>query len=163
MRAILPEFRWWSQRARDANPRLWKTFVVSHGHVEPSKVVWRNAQTPVILDWVSAGLINPMLELVETVLAWSRERDEPPDQAFIAGYLRAGGQQQESIDDAVLGVLGRWLERLVVRLRRSLDETPASHSGEDQVWRKEERLLRDFQQVAQAMSQVVSWVQSSIN
>lgn len=166
MRTILPELRWWSQLARDANPRLWKAFVVSHRHLEPSKVVWRDAQTPVILDWASAGLINPMLELVETALAWSRDHDKAPDQtrfqALVVGYRRAGGQLQGSIDDAVVGVLGRWLERLEFWLRRSLDDAPAFRSGEDQVWRREESLLCDFQQVAQAMSQVVSWVEAGL-
>jgi Ser/Thr protein kinase RdoA (MazF antagonist) len=163
VRAALRELRWWSRLARDANPRLWNTLVVSHRDLEPGNVIWRDTQAPAIIDWESAGLINPTLEVVEAALNWSGPRVASPDEAtfkaLIAGYRRAGGTLQESIHDALAGVLGRWLEWLEFNMRRSLDGSAASIEEEDLAWSEVYGTLRVLQRLGEEMGQFAAWLE----
>ncbi len=127
IRASVRALCWWSRLARDANPRLWNTLVVSHCDVCQSNVIWRDAHTPALIDWESAGLINPSLELVKAALDWSGisvgEPEEASFKALLAGYRGAGGPMPASAHDALAGTLGHWLAWLEFNMQRSLGTT----------------------------------------
>jgi aminoglycoside phosphotransferase (APT) family kinase protein len=162
MRAFLRELCWWSRLARDANPRLWNTLAISHRDLGQTNVIWRNAHTPAIVDWESAGMINPTLELVGAALDWSGisvgEPDEASFLAVLAGYRSAGGLIQESAHDALAGVLGHWLEWLAFNMRRSLDN--ARPLKEQALSRSEiERTSALLQRLGESFGRLAAWVE----
>jgi Ser/Thr protein kinase RdoA (MazF antagonist) len=162
IRARLRELCWWSRLARDANPRLWNTLVASHCDVGQSNVIWRDAHTPALVDWESAGLINPTLELVKAALDWSGisvgEPEEASFQAVLAGYRGAGGQLHDSAHDALAGTLGHWLEWLEFNMRRSLDTT-ASPEERSLGVSETTRALATLQRIGENLGRVVAWVE----
>jgi Ser/Thr protein kinase RdoA (MazF antagonist) len=97
--------------------------VVSHRDLEPKNVIWRGGE-PTLIDWESAGFINPMHDLVETALYWSDggggAYDAEKFKAFIAGYISAAGPVEADwrvILDMGLGSKLGWLD---YSLKRSL-------------------------------------------
>ena len=69
LRDALPLLDELEEKAVKASPRLPRT-VLSHRDLDPKNVLWEGA-APRIIDWESAGEVNPGLELAETLLYWS--------------------------------------------------------------------------------------------
>jgi Ser/Thr protein kinase RdoA (MazF antagonist) len=113
----------WNASANHSIIKLASDLVISHGDLEPKNVIW-NLDNPVIIDWESAGYINPMQDLVETAIYWARDGkgnlDKDKFLAFINGYKIKYGALQANwkmvLDSGYLGKLG-WLE---YSLKRSL-------------------------------------------
>jgi len=113
----------WSELARQADQYLAGDQVISHRDLDPKNVMW-HLDKPILIDWESAGYINPMLDLVETALYWSEDkhgtlvRDRFHD--FIQCYEQKRGIVQTDwrkvLDFGFTGKLG-WLE---YNLKRSL-------------------------------------------
>ena len=117
----------WSRLYEEAGQQLERHQVVSHRDLDQKNVLWRDAQTPHVIDWEAAGLINPTLELVGTALSWSglvtgNVRKESFD-AVIEGYRQAGGQIDDASEVALHGLMGTWLGWLLFNMRRSLGES----------------------------------------
>ncbi len=113
----------WNASANHSIIKLASDLVISHGDLEPKNVIW-NFDNPVIIDWESAGYINPMQDLVETAIYWAGDGkgnlDKDKFLAFINGYKIKYGALQANwkmvLDSGYLGKLG-WLE---YSLKRSL-------------------------------------------
>ncbi|MNW48096.1 homoserine kinase [compost metagenome] len=79
----------WSDRAKRSSKNLASELIVSHRDLEPKNVMWIQ-ESPVIIDWESAGFINPKHDLIETALYWSVNDSGSADKdkfvAFIEGY-----------------------------------------------------------------------------
>jgi thiamine kinase-like enzyme len=45
--------------------------IITHGDMHYKNVLWDNTGSPHIIDWESAGLMNPMLEIIGYGLEWS--------------------------------------------------------------------------------------------
>jgi Ser/Thr protein kinase RdoA (MazF antagonist) len=131
--AALPEIAAWRAAYRQAAGAISRTRAVSHRDLDQKNVLWRDAQTPAIVDWESAGPINPMVELAGAALNWSGHEVGQPDAAVfaatIAGYREAGGAIHGAGRAALAGCLGSWLDWLEFNMRRSLGELS---SGLDQ-------------------------------
>jgi Ser/Thr protein kinase RdoA (MazF antagonist) len=161
LRAMLRDLCWWSRLARDASPRLWQNLVVSHADLDQSNILWRDAETPLLVDWESAGYINPTLEVLDAALDWSGlsmgDPDEASFRALLAGYQSAGGTLHASIDDALAGVLGRWLGWLEWNLRRALDAT-STPQEQASATSELDTALAVLPRLAAALGQVAGWV-----
>ncbi len=122
--AAIPDLSRWSDLYRALAPTLRRSLVISHRDLDQKNVLWIDHDTPRLVDWEAAGLINPTLELAGTALAWSGQSVGAPSQAtfaaLIAGYHDAGGEQVVSGRDALLGGLGPRLDWLRFNMRRSL-------------------------------------------
>jgi thiamine kinase-like enzyme len=109
-----------------AGPALLQHLVVSHTDLDQKNVLWRDAQTPCLIDWESAGLINPTMELASVALYWAGITAGQPDERVVAatieGYVRAGGVIVASGLEAIHGFMGTWLGWLLFNMRRSLGE-----------------------------------------
>ncbi|MBV9231349.1 MAG: aminoglycoside phosphotransferase family protein [Chloroflexi bacterium] len=130
MRAALPRLLEWSKMCAETSAVLHRTLVVSHRDLGQKHVIWRDAHTPMIIDWEAAGLINPTVELLSVALSWSGQTTGVPrEESFAAvmeGYISAGGKVQETGIDALHGLIEIWLGWLLFNMRRSLGETTAS-------------------------------------
>lgn len=123
VRNALPRITEWSQWESQAGEILEKTLVVSHRDVNQKNVLWQDIQTFAILDWESAGLINPTMELVGAALSWSGLVRGMPDEAsfnaLLEGYIASGGIIRDTGLTAIHGVLGNWLYWLHFNMSRS--------------------------------------------
>ncbi|ENQ3078166.1 phosphotransferase [Bacillus cereus] len=113
----------WNSVAICASKSLSLNMVISHRDLDSKNVMW-NQYNPVLIDWESAGYINPMLDLIETAIYWSGNGKGDIDKqrffSFISGYKKRSGELQADwrivLANGFLGKLG-WLE---YNLKRSL-------------------------------------------
>jgi thiamine kinase-like enzyme len=113
----------WDAQANESARLLSSDMVISHRDLDPKNVMW-NKKNPIIIDWESAGFVNPMHELIETAVYWSENEAGGVDKerflAFISGYKERKGKLHANwktvLENGLLGKLG-WLE---YSLKRSL-------------------------------------------
>lgn len=113
----------WHDKAERSSKILAAERVFSHRDLEPKNVMWKQ-EKPIIIDWESAGDINPKHDLIETAVYWSMNESGRIDKdkfiAFVGGY-----QEQYGIVNAdwrivlELGYHSK-LEWLEYSLKRSL-------------------------------------------
>lgn len=97
--------------------------VITHGDLDPKNVIWSN-DTPILIDWEAAGFINPMDDLLETAVYWSKGSSDMIDKtkfmALINGYKKVTPNLKADwkvvLNKGFSGLLG-WLE---YSLKRSL-------------------------------------------
>jgi thiamine kinase-like enzyme len=113
----------WNSRAKRSFKILAKERIFSHRDLEPKNVMWKQG-SPILIDWESAGEINPKHDLIETAIYWSInefgkiERDK--FLAFVDGYQERYGKVHANWKTVL--ELGYWskLEWLEYSLKRSL-------------------------------------------
>lgn len=113
----------WDAKSKEAAAVLFSETIISHRDLDPKNVMWYQ-DSPTIIDWESAGYINPMQDLVETAVYWSDDGTENLNKyrflAFLEGYKNNYGELQADwhrvLETGFLGKLG-WLE---YNLKRSL-------------------------------------------
>jgi Ser/Thr protein kinase RdoA (MazF antagonist) len=81
----------WSDKAKRSSRMLASEMVIGHRDLEPKNVMWFQ-ESPIIIDWESAGYINPKHDLIETAIYWSVNElggiDKEKFLAFIGGYQK---------------------------------------------------------------------------
>ncbi len=90
--------------------------VISHGDLEPKNTLWLG-ETPYIIDWESAGFVNPWHDLVETAVYWSKDNSSGLVKerflAFVRGYRNIVHTLPDDwdavLDKGFANILG-WLE-----------------------------------------------------
>lgn len=79
------------KRANERYNESNKTMAVCHRDLDPKNVLWKG-ENPVIIDWESAGLMNPYRELIEVALSWSgflsNHFDEQKFSTIISEYTK---------------------------------------------------------------------------
>jgi len=113
----------WNNEANRASVELSSDMVISHRDLDSKNVMW-NKDNPIIIDWESAGYINPFQDLVETAIYWAEDGSGNIDKerflAFISEYKKKKGTLNANWRTVLLnGFLGKlgWLE---YSLKRSL-------------------------------------------
>ncbi|MBD7944815.1 aminoglycoside phosphotransferase family protein [Psychrobacillus sp. Sa2BUA9] len=151
----------WSTLAYKANRVLSTNLVISHRDLDPKNVLW-NKDNPVIIDRESAGYVNPMHDLIETALYWSKDKTENIVKerffAFINGYKKRNGETQANwstvLENGYLGKLG-WLE---YNLKRSL--WIECTDGEEQKMGTTQVVgtIKEIKYYAEIISKLVDWL-----
>ena len=80
-----------------------KNMVISHRDLDLPNILWNSNENPVIIDWESAGLINPSMEVIDTAWNWSGGQnyfDKEKFSAFVTTYKENGGNLNE-FDEAL--------------------------------------------------------------
>lgn len=84
----------WNDKAKRSSRMLAEESVFSHRDLEPKNVMWKQG-SPIIIDWESAGAINPKHDLIETAVYWSMNElgriDKDKFHAFVGGYQERYG------------------------------------------------------------------------
>jgi thiamine kinase-like enzyme len=113
----------WNAQANASEKLLASDMVISHRDLDPKNVLWQQGN-PLIIDWESAGYINPMQDLIETAFYWSEDENRNISKgkfiALITGYKKRNEALQADWKTVLLsGFLGKlgWLE---YNLKRSL-------------------------------------------
>jgi len=151
----------WNAMANNSARLLVSKRVISHGDLEPKNVMW-NQENPIIIDWESAGYINPMQDLTETAIYWSRNEKGNIDKgrflAFIGSYKKKYGTIQADwkmvLTNGFSGKLG-WLE---YSLKRSLwiecTDKEEQQMGTVQVT----GTINDIRRYADVISELEKWL-----
>jgi len=113
----------WDAGANQSAQFLASDRIISHRDLDPKNVLWDHDK-PILIDWESAGEINPMQDLIETALYWSEDEFGDMDKdrflIFIRSYKKKVGAIQADwrkvLEHGFISKLG-WLE---YSLKRSL-------------------------------------------
>lgn len=160
--SLLQDVTNWSRLYQDAVNNLLQTFVISHRDLDSKNVVWNHEGFPYLIDWESAGYVNPTVELIEVALNWSRSHDGTVNkerfQGVIQAYLHAGGTLHSEVIDAVYGSFGGMLGWLKYNMRRSLDRDVFSIDDRELGRRQVLHTLQELKKLNQAASDYADWV-----
>jgi len=148
----------WNRRYLSSMKYLESPLIIGHGDIDPKNVLWRDDQ-PIIIDWESAGYLNPAHEFIVYALYWS-DVDEKIDKekffAFLNGYLSHAsldGYNWQTVMDA--GLSPHWLE---YSLKRSLGIESADIAeqkmGTEQVF----GTINYLKRYAASIDQIAGWL-----
>lgn len=119
----LPEFLQMASASSEAMPVLAQHLVISHGDLDQKNVLWDSDSHALVIDWESAGKLNPTYELLQTALEWSgitRHFDSGLFESFLLAYQQAGGIiDRACVQPAFQCILGDWLNWLLYVVDRS--------------------------------------------
>lgn len=151
----------WNAKANNAAKLLAANTVISHGDLDSKNVLW-NQDSPILIDWEASGHINPMQNLTETAIYWSKNEtgnlDKEKFLAFLRSYKKKCGTLQANwkvvLENGFLGMLG-WLE---YSLKRSLwiecTDEKEQQMGTDQVT----GTINALRHYAERMSEIEQWL-----
>jgi thiamine kinase-like enzyme len=71
LRELLPTICRWNELYQSTIPELNKELVITHRDMHSQNILWDHSNDPHIIDWESAGMMNPMLEIIGYGLEWS--------------------------------------------------------------------------------------------
>ncbi|MEI5906961.1 phosphotransferase [Bacillus spongiae] len=151
----------WDAMAKKASSLLSSNMVLSHRDLDSKNVMWTGGN-PVLIDWESAGYINPMQDLVETAIYWSGhekgEIDKTRFLAFISGYKRSVDKLHADwtivLNNGFLGKL-EWLE---YNLKRALWIECTDDEEQKLGTRQVTETINELQHYAKAIPQLVNWL-----
>tara|TARA_R110000823_G_scaffold47903_19_gene122010 strand:+ start:4118 stop:5158 length:1041 start_codon:yes stop_codon:yes gene_type:complete len=111
------------QRQAAAQAVLSRHVVVSHGDLDHKNVLWSDAGEPLLIDWESAGPINPTHEMLMEALDWSgitAQFELEPFENFLLAYVESGGAiAQGSIEAALQASTGAWVNWMLYNVGRA--------------------------------------------
>ncbi len=152
----------WNARYRRTVADLFKTRVISHRDLDQKNVLWPDKHSPVIVDWESAGMINPALELADVALNWSGLTVGEPDQnifnAVLAGYRSVGATIHDEPRDVLYANLAHWLSWLKFNIQRSLGDAATTSAERDIGTREAVDTLALVQRLATGIDLYASWL-----
>lgn len=151
----------WNRQAGEAAKRLGTEKVISHRDMDSKNVLWHR-NSPVIIDWESAGYINPLQDLTETAVYWAKKEDGSIDKdkflAFIRAYKKEHGPLHADWKMVLSGGLKAKLEWLEYNLKRSL-RTECSDNLEQRLGTAQvTETIYDIIQYAERLDELESWL-----
>jgi len=148
----------WNQRYLAAMAYLESPLVIGHGDIDPKNVLWCGGQ-PIIIDWESAGYLNPAHELIVYAMYWADVKGKTNKEkltAFFKGYVNCVALAQfdwPTVMDA--GLCPRWLE---YSLKRSLGLESADDAERQMGTAHVFGTLRYLQRYEGTIFEVVGWL-----
>ena len=103
------------KKSTKASLKISNNKVISHRDLDLPNILWDNKENPVLIDWESAGLVNPCEELLETAWDWSGGQDyfdKEKFDCFIITYKHNCGDISD-LEDAIFANFKNksgWLE-----------------------------------------------------
>lgn len=124
VRSLLPEIAAWIRLSHEAQQALGNTWVVSHGDLDQKNVLWSDSQTPWLIDWESAGFVQPAMEAVGAALDWCGQAAGQfhaiAFEAFLEGYREARKLTTQEVECGLQAYCGNWCGWLKFNIQRSL-------------------------------------------
>jgi thiamine kinase-like enzyme len=120
-----------NQAYAEAVPVLQGHLLISHGDLDQKNVLWQGQHQPILLDWESAGWINPLYDLVNTSLYWSGMTTEQfdPELFFkmIANYRQYGGVIHGAHWQAAFAGVYSWINWMMYSIRQACKPGSSEH------------------------------------
>ncbi len=101
--------------------KISRDMVISHRDLDLSNVIWNENDEPVIIDWESAGLINPIVEVIDTAWNWRGIKQNAKNnfKDFIETYNKENPGYKTDFKDAAQAVLKYKFDWLEYNLKRA--------------------------------------------
>ena len=135
---MIDEINNWNRRYLISMKYMERSLVIGHGDIDPKNVMWCNGE-PVIIDWESAGFLNPAHEFIVDALYWSDQSGEITKskfEAFIKGYQSR--TTLENVDWRIVmdaGLSPHWLEYSIKRsLGIDCSDSAEQQMGTEQIY-----------------------------
>ena len=111
-------------------PLLNQLLVISHGDLDQKNVLWDENNDPILIDWESARVTNPIYEILIAALDWSGiTAGLMHDDIFltmIKAYKNAGGVISANELEATSGAIpGYCIDWMVYNIKRTLKNNTA--------------------------------------
>jgi len=148
----------WNRRYLISMKYLENPLVIGHGDIDPKNVLWRDDQ-PIVIDWESAGYLNPAHEFIIYALCWAGENEKTDKEkffAFLNGYLShapLNGYDWQIVMGA--GLSPHWLE---YSLKRSLGIESADAAEQEMGTRHVFGTLDYLKKYEAEIGQIVDWL-----
>lgn len=160
LETALPSLVLWDRNALEADQLLPPYQVISHCDLDQKNVLWRDADTPFLIDWESVGPTRPVMELIAAALDWSGQgAGQPAQDAFTAvidGYRTVAEFSSDLALPALRCRLADWLGWLGANMHRSLDPGACSNDAALGV-RETIDTLQTMYRLASGMETWVGW------
>jgi len=150
----------WNQRYITAMKYLENRLVVGHRDIDPKNVLWCDGK-PVVIDWESAGYINPSQEFIVHALYWAETTGSINKEKFMSfakGYTC--NTSFDKVDWRIVMDAGLCPDWLVYSLKRSLGIESADDAerqlGTEQVF----GTIRYLKRYEESIAQIVEWMGS---
>lgn len=119
----IPNLAKWDRCVLDSWQDVCKEQVISHRDLDPKNVMWQD-DLPYVIDWESAGYVNPYQELIEVLNYWITGEDGKYDKKKFDALIQSYAVRKDImhvnwkavINSSFDGMLG-WLE---YNLKRAL-------------------------------------------
>lgn len=151
----------WNEKAKRSSKMLAADSVFSHRDLEPKNVMWKQG-SPILIDWESAGEINPKHDLIETAVYWSMNEpsgiDKDKFHAFVCGYQECYGSIDADWRTVLeLGYLSKldWLE---YSLKRSLQIDCADESEQEMGTKHVTGTINALKEYEEMVSVLETWL-----
>ncbi len=129
MDKLMPVISKWNKQFKESISELNKKLIMTHRDMHSLNILWDHNESPYIIDWESAGLMNPLLEVVGYAMEWGGvilgAHDFNKTAVVLESYKKTINKKftQEEIEQAFYGWIGNcilgWAE---FNLRRMLGE-----------------------------------------
>lgn len=114
----------WNQESNDTSISLSRNFVLSHGDLDPKNVMWKD-NNPCIIDWESAGYVNPYQELLDVLNNWTNDGmgklNKDKFKALYDAYIEVVGNSKVDWNTVFTNGYGGMLAWLDYSFKRSLE------------------------------------------
>ena len=120
---MIDELKKWNKELYESCSLLSDYLVLSHRDLDPKNVMWID-DNPYIIDWESAGYVNPYQELLELLNYWADkgngELDKDKFDALYNAYISIAGSCQVNWEMVLASGFGGMLGWLNYSFKRSL-------------------------------------------
>ena len=112
----------WDKAVHDSRQELLKEQVISHRDLDPKNVLWQD-DVPYIIDWESAGFVNPYQELIEVLNYWIIDENGRYDKKKFDALIQSYAVRKDIMHVNWKAVLNGGFEGMLGWLDYSLKRT----------------------------------------
>lgn len=94
----IDKFNMLDKQAIESLNRISKNMVISHRDLDLPNILWNKDEEPVLIDWESSGLVNPVMEVIDTAWNWcggQKNFDKEKFHVFVNTYKENGGDLKD--------------------------------------------------------------------
>jgi thiamine kinase-like enzyme len=152
----------WFELVNISNIKLQKQRVVSHRDLDMKNVIWDNKNNPLIIDWESAGSINPFIDLVRVALDWSGEaKGKANKKLFIEifkTYSEVNALDKDNVKDAFYSSIWDNLGWLEFNIKKALRIYNMDTNDSEIAYSEISKTIDIINSRMKHMNEYISWI-----
>jgi thiamine kinase-like enzyme len=145
-----------------SNSKLQNYQVFSHRDLDMKNVIWDSENNPLIIDWESAGLINPLVDLIRLALDWSGEANGKADKnlfiEIFKTYTEAHSLDKNNIKDAFYSSIWDNLGWLEFNIKKALRAGDIDKNDFEIAYSQVSKTIEIINSRLKYMNEYISWI-----